>query len=134
MMSNLNNPNRSKYQDRSVKRDAGKPRLHLVPTRIIRDIAEVREYGNRKYGESESWRRAEPIRYVDALLRHTLSFVENPHGVDAESGIPHYKHMACNLAFLCELLGEEADDFENLSRHAPNHTQKGADPHESNPE
>lgn len=134
MMSNLNNPNRSKYQDQSVKRDAGKPRLHLVPTRIIRDIAEVREYGNRKYGESESWRRAEPIRYVDALLRHTLSFVENPRGVDAESGIPHYKHMACNLAFLCELLGEEADDFENLSRHAPNHTPKGDDPHESYPE
>ena len=29
---------------------------------------------------------------------------------DAESGIEHYKHMACNMAFICELMKEKAND------------------------
>lgn len=59
--------------DQTIKTDAGKPRLTLVPTQIIRDIATVREYG-----------------------------------VDAESGLPHLHHIACNVAFLCELMKEGA--------------------------
>ena len=95
--------------DQKIKADAGKLELRLVPTQIIRDIAEVRMYGNAKYGDSENWRKVEPERYVDALLRHILAFVDDPRGADAESGIAHYKHAACNLAFLCELLkGEKA--------------------------
>ena len=95
--------------DQKIIADAGKLELRLVPTQIIRDIAEVRMYGNAKYGDSESWRKVEPERYVDALLRHILAFVDDPRGADAESGIAHYKHAACNLAFLCELLkGEKA--------------------------
>ena len=92
--------------DQTIKADGGKLRINLVPTQIIRDIAEVREYGQKKYGDSESWRRVDVDRYINALLRHTLSFVDNIYGLDDESGIPHYKHMACNLAFLCELLGD----------------------------
>lgn len=89
--------------NQDCKYDAGKPQIHLVPPQIIRDIAEVREYGNRKYGDSESWRKVEQWRYVDALCRHLLSYLEDPNGVDSESGIAHYKHMACNLAFICEM-------------------------------
>ena len=88
----------------SAKADAGKLRISLVPVQIIRDIAEVREYGNRKYGDPENWRQVDMRRYVDALLRHTLAFVEAPDGVDSESGIQHYKHMACNMAFICEMM------------------------------
>lgn len=88
----------------SAKADAGKLRLSLVPVQIIRDIAEVREYGNRKYGDPENWRQVDMRRYVDALLRHMLAFVEAPDGVDSESGIQHYKHMACNMAFICEMM------------------------------
>jgi hypothetical protein len=44
---------------------------------------------------------------VNALLRHTLAFWEDNSSVDEESGIPHYKHMACNLAFICELMKED---------------------------
>lgn len=92
-----------KERDQTIKADRGKPRLSLVPTQIIRDIAQVREYGVEKYGAPESWRLVERERYVDALLRHALAYWENPKGVDAESGLAHYKHMACNLAFLCEM-------------------------------
>ena len=90
--------------DQSAKADSGKLQLSLVPTQIIKDVAEVRMYGNRKYGSSDDWKTVEMRRYVDALLRHTLEFVDNPESVDAESGIPHYKHMACNMAFICEMM------------------------------
>lgn len=87
----------------TAKADAGKHRISLVPTQIIRDIAAVREYGNKKYGDPNNWRKVEEQRYIDALLRHTLAFWEDPNGVDAESGLPHLSHIACNVAFLCEM-------------------------------
>lgn len=95
---------RREKSNQRAKHDAGKLRPSLVPTQIIWDIAEVREYGNRKYGDPQSWRQVELERYVDALYRHMLAFIEDHDSVDEESGIPHYKHMACNMAFLCEML------------------------------
>jgi hypothetical protein len=95
--------------DQTVKRDGGKLRLSLTPMRIVRDIAEVREYGVAKYGDAESWRWVEPQRYVDAMFRHWVEFLRDPKGVDEESGLAHYKHCACNMAFLCELLAKGED-------------------------
>ena len=91
-------------RDQTAKADEGKLQLSLVPTQIVRDIAEVRMYGTKKYGDPENWRKVECERYVDALLRHTLAFLDDPYSRDKESGILHLKHMACNLAFISELL------------------------------
>lgn len=93
--------------DQGAKSDAGKLRLCLVPRQIIRDIAEVREYGNRKYGDPENWRTVEAQRYRDAAFRHFLAYLDDPKAVDAESGIGHLKHLACNIAFLCEMEAKE---------------------------
>lgn len=92
--------------DAQPKNDSGKLKISLVPTQIIRDIAEVREYGCQKYHDPDNWMVVELDRYIDALLRHTLAFMDDVQSVDDESGIPHYKHMACNMAFLCEMLRE----------------------------
>lgn len=89
--------------DQSIKADAGKLRLTLVPRAIIKAIAEIREYGVNKYGENESWRKVEVERYKDAAFRHFIAYLDNPNGVDEESGLPHLWHLACNIAFLCEL-------------------------------
>lgn len=91
--------------DQKAKSDAGKPQLSLVPRRIIFDIAMVREYGNSKYPEGgiDNWKKVEPERYRDAAFRHFLAYLDDPHGVDAESGLPHLHHLATNIAFLCEL-------------------------------
>ena len=89
--------------DQSAKSDAGKPKLTLVPQQIIYDIAKVREYGNKKYGDPENWRTVEPERYRDAAFRHLLAYLDDPYGVDSESGLPHLWHLACNVAFLCEM-------------------------------
>lgn len=89
--------------DQTAKADAGKPRLSLVPTKIIFDIARIREYGNAKYGDPENWRTVEPGRYRDAAYRHLLAYIADPEGKDEESGLPHLWHLACNVAFLCEM-------------------------------
>ena len=105
---------KSDDKDQSAKADAGKPNLTLVPTQIVRDIAEVREYGNRKYGSRDKWKNVELERYIAALYRHLLAVVEDPLSVDSESKIEHYKHIACNAAFLCEMLKCKAKVENNL--------------------
>lgn len=90
-------------QDQTAKADLGKPRLTLVPRQIIFDIARVREYGNNKYHDPDNWKTVEKERYRDAAFRHFMAYLDEPNGVDAESGLPHLAHLACNIAFLCEM-------------------------------
>ena len=100
----------NEMQDQSAKADAGKPRIDLVPTEIVRAIARVREYGCNKYpGDKNNWKSVEMARYVAALGRHYLAYIDDPKGVDAESGLPHLWHIACNVAFLCEF-----DKFDRM--------------------
>lgn len=89
--------------NQEAKADYGKPRLTLVPRKIIWAIAAIREYGNKKYGDPENWRRVEKERYRDAAYRHFMAYLDNTQGKDAESGMPHLWHLACNIAFLCEM-------------------------------
>ena len=96
--------------NQEIKRDAGKPRVTLVPRQIIFDIARVREYGLAKYGDKESWRSVEIERYRDAIFRHLLAYLDDPQGTDEESGLSHLSHLACNVAFLCELEKEHGTD------------------------
>ena len=94
-----------KKNDQTVKADDGKLRLTLVPTELIRAVARIRMYGNAKYPEGgpDNWKQVEPERYRDAMFRHMMEYLDDPDGVDAESGLPHLWHLACNVAFLCEL-------------------------------
>lgn len=85
------------------KDDAGKPRLSLVPMQIMFDIAAVREYGCKKYSDPDNWKRVDPALFRDAMLRHMLKYIDDPDGVDEESGLPHRWHIECNLAFLAEM-------------------------------
>lgn len=94
--------------DQTIKADEGKLRLTLVPTELIRAVARIRMYGNQKYpdGGPDNWKAVEPERYRDALFRHLLAYLDDPAGVDPESGLPHLWHLITNAAFLCELQKE----------------------------
>ena len=92
-----------RYNNQSAKADAGKPRLTLVPRQIIWDIAEIREYGVKKYHEIDNWKKVEIERYRDAAYRHFMKYLDDPDGVDEESGLSNLKHLACNIAFLCDM-------------------------------
>lgn len=89
--------------DQSAKKDNEKPKLHLVPTEIINCIARVREFGNKKYKDPNNWKTVEKERYIDAMFRHLIKYVNDNNSVDEESGLPHLWHLACNVAFLCEM-------------------------------
>ena len=103
------NERRAYNYNQSAKADAGKLQISLVPTQIIKDIAEVRGYGNKKYGDPENWKTVELQRYIDAMLRHTLAFWDDPQSIDEESGLPHYKHAECNWAFISELINQQEE-------------------------
>lgn len=107
--------------DQKAKADSGKPKLSLVPRRIIFDIAKIREYGNNKYPEGgiDNWRNVEPERYRDAAFRHFLAYLDDPYGVDSESGLPHLHHLACNVAFLCELEDPKMNYISEIPRKGP---------------
>ena len=110
---------KTKADEQAVKADAGKLRLTLVPHEVIRAIARVRMYGTEKYGDPDNWRRVEVERYRDALLRHTLAYLEDPQGVDEESGLHHWEHMACNVAFIAEMEAEKAREIQLVREGVP---------------
>lgn len=93
-------------QIKGAKYDAGKPRPSLVPVEAIKAIMAVREYGLAKYAEAEDWKRIDPLRWHEAMLRHILEIWENPTHIDEESGLPSLWHVMCNAAFLCADLEE----------------------------
>lgn len=99
--------------NQEAKSDSGKPRPSLVPPALIRGVDAIREYGCKKYTDPNNWRRVEPQRYWDALLRHGLAAWDNWKAVDPESGMPHLWHIACNLAFLMQYMEEENGLSEN---------------------
>ena len=96
--------------NQNAKADAGKLQLTLVPRQILKDIAEVRMYGNKKYHSPDNWKTVEIERYRDALFRHFIAYLDAPQGVDEESGLSHLSHLACNVAFLCELEKEKNNE------------------------
>lgn len=87
------------------KADKGKLRLTLVPLQIIREIAKVRMFGVAKYPKTgvDGWKSIEIQRIRDAAFRHFIAYLEDPAGLDEESGLPHLSHLACNISFLCEM-------------------------------
>jgi hypothetical protein len=99
--------------NQEAKADLGKARLTLVPRQILFDVARIREYGNNKYHDPDNWKTVEPERYRDAMMRHMCAYLDDPKGVDEESGLPHLWHLACNVAFLCALEAKERGNSED---------------------
>lgn len=95
------------------KHDDGKAVLTLVPRKILWAIAKVRMYGLAKYPETgeHGWKTLDINRIKNATYRHFLLYLDDPHGVDEESKLPHLWHLACNVAFLCEM--EEFNNEDN---------------------
>lgn len=84
------------------KDDSGKCRWSLLLTAAIglEGVIKVLEFGAKKYKE-DSWKTVPDgeLRYREALLRHQIAVV-NGEEIDAESGLPHEYHIACNAIFI----------------------------------
>lgn len=92
--------------DQQAKADAGKPHPSYCPVALIEGVVAVREHGTAKYGDPENWRRVEPDRYHEAILRHTLEIWEDPYAMDPDSGFYHLQHIATNISFLLQMRKE----------------------------
>jgi hypothetical protein len=84
------------------KFDVGKARHDLIPPCVPRLLAEVLEFGSRKYG-ANNWAKGEGLawtRLYAALQRHLTAWWEGREQVDPETGKSHLAHALCQLAFL----------------------------------
>lgn len=93
-----------KEDEKDVAKDIkNKPRLGLVSPCLIEAVGHVRTYGSEKYNNTETWRTVPAEYYRDAMMRHLVAYMKDPQAIDAESGLPHLWHLACNVNFLIEL-------------------------------
>lgn len=89
--------------DQLYKADGGKLRLSLLldgMPKAIKAVAAVLTYGAQKY-EAHSWKGVDMSRYEDAKERHNIDR-RNGELFDAESGLLHLAHEACNSLFLLQ--------------------------------
>ena len=91
--------------DQNAKRDSGKVEITLVPMEMVEAAAVVRMYGNEKYpdGGVDNWKDVSVERYRNALFRHLFQYLREPYGIDHESGLPHWYHVTCNVAFITQM-------------------------------
>jgi len=89
-------------QGKPLKMAEGKPKVSLVPYEAIAQLAEVYEYGVRKY-HRDSWREFTLEQALDFLpdagMRHVLKHNSGEYR-DPESGLPHLAHAAWNCLTL----------------------------------
>ena len=100
-LSNINSED-----NQQAKADAGKSHPSYCPVALIKGVIAVREHGTAKYGDPENWRKVEPERYHEAILRHVLEIWEDPFAVDPDSGLYHLQHIATNISFLLQMRKE----------------------------
>lgn len=86
-------------ENKGIKFDSGKNRLELVPTSAMLSLGKVFTFGAKKYAEN-TWQNVERERYVGALLRHLMAYIDEPDGTDLESGLLHIEHVLWNAAAL----------------------------------
>lgn len=73
--------------------------VELVPPYFIISIAEVLEFGAKKYG-AWNWLEGRPWTEISgAAMRHLYKWMQGE-DIDKESGLPHLSHCVTNLMFL----------------------------------
>lgn len=87
----------------------GKPRLGFIYRSFLDEISKVREFGAHKYKNHNTWRNVNIDDYYHAVMRHVTAMCDarfNPESRetldDAESGLRHAAHAACNLMYIVE--------------------------------
>lgn len=83
----------------AIKYDSGKPQLHYISKELVDRVAEVREFGAKKYSPN-GWRDGFLYtRTISAALRHLMS-ISDGEDIDSESGLLHAAHVICCMEHL----------------------------------
>jgi len=93
-----------------VKYDADKPRMDLLDSYAIEELAKVLAFGAKKY-DAHNWRKGiTKGRLIAAALRHLFAYLRGE-DKDAETGLSHVAHAMCCCMFLLGLENRpELDD------------------------
>ena len=83
------------------KFDAEKPRLDLLSSIALVEVAKVMTYGASKYG-SQNWRGGLAWSRVYAAVQRHLVAWNGGETLDPETGLSHLAHASCGLQFLLE--------------------------------
>lgn len=82
-----------------MKETSGKLRWTLLPLSAIKEVVKVLEYGAKKYGQKDNWKKVDKDLYKDALWRHWVAY-QLGEKVDSETGLSHLAHLLCDGLFL----------------------------------
>lgn len=87
------------------RKNEGKPKLGYIlhMPAAIKDMADVLEFGESKYGPAsdKGWLGYDTDEIIDSLMRH-LEARQRGETHDPETGLRVEAHIIANAAFLCE--------------------------------
>jgi len=97
------------------KHDQEKPRMELISSKALIELAKVLTFGAKKY-ESHNWRKGISYsRIIGACYRHLAAYNDGE-DKDPETGLSHIAHLLCEAMFLLEY---EATHPEMDDRYRP---------------
>lgn len=102
------------------KFDQDKPRMELLSSAAMIEVAKVLGFGAKKY---DPWNWAKGISYsriIGAAMRHMAAWKDGE-DKDPESGLNHLAHAMCGLMFLLDYIDREQT---HLDDRRPNDTRK----------
>lgn len=109
--------------EKASKHDEGKAPIHLVDKEIIIELAKILEHGAEKYG-AHNWRKGLPLsRYYSAAQRHLMAWNDGETN-DADSGLNHLSHAACNLMFMIHFSKQEGNNLDDRPKLEKNASEK----------
>lgn len=111
---------KAKIKTEAIKFDAGKVDWTLVPFEALEGMAQVLEFGAKKY-DSWNWTTGGGFKWTRILascFRHLFAFMRGE-DVDPESGLSHISHCQCNLLFIAYYIRHK-DKYGNDDRHVKN--------------
>lgn len=83
----------------AAKFDSGKLPWHLLPYDAVREVVRVLAFGASKYA-ARNWEKGLPhSRTFAATMRHLTAHFQDGETHDAETGISHLAHAACEILF-----------------------------------
>lgn len=96
-----------------TKYDNGKPRMDLLDSHALEQLAKVLTFGAQKYA-AHNWRKGiSKSRLIAAALRHIFAYLGGQ-DTDEETGLSHIAHAMCCCMFILGL--EHRTDLDD--RHA----------------
>jgi hypothetical protein len=98
-----------------VKFDAGKEPMGLLSGMWLKGVAQVLDFGQRKYS-AWNWRKGIAYsRLFDAAQRHLWAFAEGEDN-DVETELSHLLHASCCIMFLYVMTVEKQKHDDRYKR------------------